>query len=210
MLEFRATQKSFGTTPLFSIASETLDKGIYWLQGENGVGKTTLLRMVAGIVPFKGDILVAGVSQRREPVDYRRLVGWADAEPLYPEFLTGEDLLTFYSQILQPDPWQAAGLIHRLGIGGWLNTRLATWSSGMAKKLFLLLAFLGRPALIALDEPLITLDERGAAGLTSLIREYSEIHNTGFLLSSHQSVPVETLPQLQKIEIKEQSIRLIN
>jgi ABC-2 type transport system ATP-binding protein len=79
----------------------------------------------------------------------------------------------------------------------------------MTKKLSLALAFLGRPALITLDEPLITLDEPGTAGLTYLIREYAGNHGTGFLLSSHQPVPADTLSNLLKLEIRDRSIRLI-
>jgi ABC-2 type transport system ATP-binding protein len=118
MLEFREVRKSFGAEPILSIVGQVFDNGIYWLQGANGAGKTTLLRMIAGIVPFEGDILVRGLSQRKAPVDYRRLVGWADAEPLYPGFLTGDHLLTFYSGILRPDRRQIDGLIHRLGVRG--------------------------------------------------------------------------------------------
>jgi ABC-2 type transport system ATP-binding protein len=206
MLEFREVRKSFhDAEPILAIESLNLDSGIYWLQGANGSGKTTLLRMIAGILPFQGDILLEGRSQRRDPVGYRRLVGWADAEPLYPGFLTGEDLIAFYGGILHPEPNHITDLTDRLGIGPWLNTRVAGWSSGMTKKLALLLAFLGRPALITLDEPLITLDEPGMTGLLHLIREFHDRYGTGFLLSSHQPVPSIT----RKIAFENKSIELI-
>jgi ABC-2 type transport system ATP-binding protein len=210
MLEFLEVRKSYnGADPILAIDSQTLDTGIYWLQGANGTGKTTLLRMIAGIIPFKGDIKLNRRSQRQDPVAYRRLVGWADAEPLYPGFLTGEDLISFYSGILHPNPGQIVRLKEQLRIGPWLNTRLAAWSSGMTKKLALLLAFLGRPGWITLDEPLITLDEAGLAGLFILIREYHDQYDTGFLLSSHQPLPQNTLPATRNLILTNRSIELI-
>ena len=209
MLEFRAVHKSFGGSPILSIDGQVFDDGIYWLQGANGAGKTTLLRMIAGIVPFKGDILVKGISQREAPVDYRRLVGWADAEPLYPGFLTGDDLLTFYRGILRPDPRQVDDLLLRLGVRGWLKTRLGTWSSGMTKKLALLLAFLSRPAWTLLDEPFITLDDGGMAALIALIREYHRDYGTAFLLSSHQPLPEDLLSESRRLSLEDRVIKLI-
>lgn len=209
MLEFLQVRKSYvASAPILDIDSQVLEKGIYWLQGANGTGKSTLIRIVAGIAPFQGDILIDGHSQRHEPVAYRRLVGWADAEPLYPGFLTGEEMVNFYGGILHPETSQIARLIRQLDIGAWLNTRLAGWSSGMIKKLALLLAFLGRPAWIALDEPLITLDESGLTGLLTLIREYRDQYDTGFLLSSHQPLPV-SLATTQNLILDRKSIRLI-
>ena len=208
MLEFHHVHKSYGgAEPILSIDSQTLDSGIYWLQGANGAGKTTLLRMIAGILPFQGDLVLQGHSQRREPVIYRRKVSWADAEPLYPGFLTGTDLLAFYSSILHPERAQIAKLSRDLAIGAWLNTRLAGWSSGMTKKLSLLLAFLGQPALITLDEPLITLDEIGLQGLIDLIREYHDHYETSFLLSSHQPIP-EALENTHQLTLENGSIQL--
>jgi len=210
MLEFHAVRKTYDKiAPILAIPHQELGTGIYWLQGANGTGKTTLLRMVAGIVPFEGDIILQGHSQRREPVAYRRLVGWADAEPLYPGFLTGEDLINFYSGILCPEAGQIAALKRQLSIGPWLNTRLAGWSSGMTKKLALLLAFLGRPAWILLDEPLITLDEAGLGGLLDLIREYHVGSGAGFLLSSHQPLPEKGLPVVRDLILSNCSIELI-
>ena len=209
MLEFRGIEKSFGSEPLFSIASQTLDKGIYWLQGPNGCGKTTLLRTIAGILPVEGDILLQGHSLRNDAVGYRRLVAWADAEPLYPGFLTGEDLLNFYSDILRPEPQLVGNLCERLGVRSWLTSRVAAWSSGMTKKIALLLAFLGRPALIVLDEPLITLDEAAISELIALIREYHERYSTSFLLTSHQPLPVDQLPGTRQLELREHSIHLV-
>src|SRR6201992_3474490 len=115
MLELIEIQKSYGATLVLDISYFQLENGLYWLQGPNGAGKTTLLRIIAGILRFKGDIRLQGQSIRRQPVDYRRLVSWADAEPLYPGFLSGVDLLSFYQQLLKPETARIESLCERLG-----------------------------------------------------------------------------------------------
>ena len=207
MLEFVQVQKDYGARRVLDIPHFRLENGLYWLQGPNGAGKTTLLRIIAGIVRFKGDIRFQGHSLQKEPVSYRRLVSWADAEPLYPGFLSGADLLTFYRHLVKPDPGQIERLCDLLGIGSWLGTRAAAWSSGMTKKISLLLALLGRPALVVLDEPFITLDEAGARELSRLIGEYHRQYGTAFLLTSHQEMALEGL---RGIGIIDQSIQLIS
>ena len=207
MLEFSHVQKNYGALRVLDIPHFQLETGLYWLQGPNGAGKTTLLRIIAGILRFKGDICLHGHSLRKDPVGYRRLVSWGDAEPLYPGFLSGVDLVSFYRQILQPEAAQVESLKERLGVGSWLGTRSAAWSSGMTKKISLLLALLGRPALIVLDEPFITLDEPGSHELSILINEYHRLHGTSFLLSSHQDM---RLAGLRRMRIFEQSIQLIS
>jgi ABC-2 type transport system ATP-binding protein len=82
MLTFFEVEKSYGSKKVLEIPALALGVGIYWLQGPNGTGKTTLLRMLAGIVPFRGEIRLQGLSLRSHPVQYRRSVGWADAEPV--------------------------------------------------------------------------------------------------------------------------------
>jgi ABC-2 type transport system ATP-binding protein len=206
MLEFIEVKKDYGALRVLDIPHFRLDEAIYWLQGPNGAGKTTLLRIIAGILSFKGDIRLQGYSLREDPVGYRRKVGWADAEPLYPGFLSGVDLLSFYRRILRPDPPQVEDLCTRLAIGSWLGTRADGWSSGMTKKISLMLALLGRPALIVLDEPFITLDDAGSRELAVLINEYHRLYGTAFLLSSHQEMG---LPDLQKLNIFNYSIELI-
>jgi ABC-2 type transport system ATP-binding protein len=206
MLEFTHVQKNYDALRILDIPHFRLETGLYWLQGPNGAGKTTLLRIIAGILRFKGEISLQGHSLRKDPVGYRRLVSWGDAEPLYPGFLSGVDLLSFYRQILKPESAQVESLKERLGVGSWLGARAAAWSSGMTKKVSLLLALLGRPALIVLDEPFITLDEPGARELSILINEYHRLYGTAFLLSSHQDV---LLPKLRRIQIIDQDIRLI-
>jgi ABC-2 type transport system ATP-binding protein len=144
MLQFNGVEKSFGSSMVFTIPSLELPSAVYWLQGPNGSGKTTLLRVLAGILPFRGQIRLRGISLGRDPVAYRRLVGWADAEPLYPDFLTGEDLLAFYRDIIRPPAGQLDDLIERLGVSSWLGSKAVTWSAGMCKKISFLLALMGR------------------------------------------------------------------
>jgi ABC-2 type transport system ATP-binding protein len=200
MLQLRSLYKSYGSKLVLDIADLHLETGLYWLQGPNGSGKTSLLRILAGILPFDGDVLLRSpdqktpVSQRQSPTQYRRLIAWADAEPQYPGFLTGLELLNFYRNILHPDTAQVQVLIEKFGMGGWLDTRTAAWSSGMTKKLSLLLAFLGRPALILLDEPFTTLDQAGRDVLNHLIADRQARSCASFIISSHREIGLAMLP----------------
>ena len=208
MLQFDQLRKAYGHKLILDIPSLDLASGIYWLQGPNGTGKTTLLRVAAGILSFKGDIRLRGRSLRKNPVAYRQLVGWADAEPLYPGFLRGGDLLAFYRGILHPEPGQIERLCATLAVGTWLDSRSASWSSGMTKKISLVLALLGQPALVLLDEPFSTLDQEGTAALYALMTEYHRLYGTGFLLSSHQEIDLSRLPDLRELQLSEKTIQL--
>ena len=72
MLELTNCEKKYGGRLVLHIPSLKLNKGIYWLHGLNGSGKTTFLRMMAAMIPFKGDILFNGISLRHHAVYYRR------------------------------------------------------------------------------------------------------------------------------------------
>jgi ABC-2 type transport system ATP-binding protein len=214
MLQFRSFYKRYGSKLVLDIPDLCLETGLYWLQGPNGSGKTTLLRILAGILPFNGDVFlkspnqVSPVSLRQSPTPYRRLIAWADAEPQYPGFLTGYELLDFYRNILHPEAAQVKRLIEGFGVGAWLDTRTAAWSSGMTKKLSLILAFLGTPSLILLDEPLTTLDESGRTALSEFITGYQRDPGTSFMISSHQDIGFGMLPVTQSLNLFNGSIEL--
>lgn len=209
MLELQHIEKSYGGRTILSIPGIGLDTGIYWLKGSNGAGKTTLLRMIAGLMPFKGDIVLKGHSLRREPLNYRQQVSWADAEPLFPEFIKGSELVAFYAGVRKAEAKQVDALTELFAIRSWLPAPVGTYSSGMVKKLSLVLAFIGRPALIALDEPLVTLDADSVPILYDLIAKTYREQQTGFLISSHQELSASALPWEKTLLVKDQSLQII-
>jgi ABC-2 type transport system ATP-binding protein len=208
MLAFAQLEKSYGSRQVLCIPSLRLDQGIYWLQGPNGSGKTTLLRIIAGINSFKGDLLLDGHSLRREPVAYRRAVSWADAEPRYPAFLTGNDLLSFYLSVRKASALQAEQLVSSFSMTAYISNRIGTWSDGMIKKLSLVLAFLGTPSLIVLDEPLVTLDVSSVPVLSKMIGEHRKL-GCSFLFTSHQDTALSSVPTNQVLFIRHQTIETL-
>jgi ABC-2 type transport system ATP-binding protein len=209
MLTFSAIEKYYGRNLVLEIPSLQLDRGIYWLQGANGSGKTTFLRMIAGLLPFNGDIQLNGYSLRRNPVLYRRCVSWSDAEPVYPGFVTGNDLIAFYQKIRKTSAADVNRLISFFNIQHWLSTPVGTYSSGMVKKLSLVLSFIGFPPLIALDEPLTTLDAATVPLVIQLINDAHAQHDCSFLLSSHQPVEDTSLVIDKKLLVTGQTISYV-
>jgi len=208
MLEFTRLEKSYGSRSILSIPSCRLDQGAYWLQGPNGSGKTTLLRIIAGIISFKGDIHLDGHSLRHDPIAYRRAISWADAEPRYPAFLTGNDLLSFYLSVRKAPFSQAEQLVSAFSMAAYIPTRIGSWSDGMIKKLSIVLAFLGSPSLIVLDEPLVTLDTASVQLLYDMIRDHRG-QGRSFLFTSHQDIAMSSLPIDKILLIRDQTIETL-
>jgi ABC-2 type transport system ATP-binding protein len=206
MIIFKNAAKTYGSRTIIHIPQLQLPNGIYWVKGRNGSGKTTLLRMLAGMIPFSGEIIYNGTSLQTHPLHYRGKTGWAEAEPQYPGFLSGREILNFYQHVYRDRRERVKKLIESFGIEEYLPTQTGSWSDGMIKRLSLLLAFIGTPQLILLDEPLATLDAEAQQFFPSFLSEYYALHECTILFSSHQSISTTLLPEIKTISIGEGSL----
>lgn len=185
MLEIENFKKSFGTKPLLDIPQLILHQKIYWIKGENGTGKTTLLKCLAGLSSFYGNITLDQISLKKQPRKYLQKVNFSQTEPTFPDFLTGMQLITFFIKAKQGSFEQISKLLDDFQMKAYIDAQpLATYSSGMLKKLSLILAFLGNPTVVLLDEPYISLDLQAIDNLNKYL-ENILANKTTVLLTTH-------------------------
>lgn len=187
MIELLHFSKKYRHQKVLDIDNWTFETGLYLLKGVNGSGKSTLLQSLAALIPFKGQIKVSGVNVHQNPRFCREKVSFSPAEPLYPEFLAGTELLGFFKKCKGGAPWKLDTLLEGFAAGSFLDNTTGTYSSGMLKKLSLLLAFTGNPLWILLDEPYNGLDALSAAALSVFIENLHYDYEVSFIISSHQS-----------------------
>ncbi|MFO0577621.1 MAG: ABC transporter ATP-binding protein [Polyangia bacterium] len=148
------------------------------VRGPNGTGKSTLLRLISGIlVPDAGQIRLGALRLDPEGGDgaaARRHIGYVpDASEPLPELLVEEffRLWATLKQLPAGSGHAAAELRERLGVGGLMRRRLTALSFGQRKRVCLCGALLGDPHLLLCDEPSDGLDPDGVAAVLALLRE---------------------------------------
>ncbi len=186
MLAFNQFEKSYQGRTIISIPDRSLTPGVYHLKGQNGSGKTTLIKCIAGLIPFQGNIeLLHTPNNLKHQRAYRQLVSFAPSEPDYPGFMKGSDLIRLHQDLRKSSPKEDQQLIEKLGVDQFQHQEIMSYSSGMIKKLCLVLAFIGQPKLIILDEPLNALDAYATSLIDPLIDQYQKA-GSSFILTSHQ------------------------
>ena len=162
---------------------------IFALLGPNGSGKSTTLKMLLGLVqPTAGSINVLGLDVAKDPVGVKRQVGYVPESPDVYEFLTGIEYLDFIGDVYGVSPEEKQQRITEylkaLQLEGREGDMINSYSDGMKKKISLISAFLHKPKLLILDEPLNALDPRSAR----IVKDYLQsLKNQGVttILSTH-------------------------
>jgi ABC-2 type transport system ATP-binding protein len=208
MLQLTNLKKTYGQRLILEIPDLTLSDGAHWIKGNNGSGKTTLMKIIAGINPFEGNVTLHGIDLIKEPLAFRQQVSYAEAEPIFPGFLSGWDLIRFVQKTRVEKDEVIDKLVDFFGIISFLPFAVGTYSSGMVKKLSLLLPFIGSTKLVLLDEPLITLENSFLPKLFTLIKE-RQAQGVSFLLSSHQPFQETQFIPTSKIIIENQTAKFI-
>src|SRR6185295_14015266 len=113
---------------------------------------------------------------------------------------------TLFSKTKQATPNQAAELMEAFHVSTFIGQPVGTYSSGMLKKLSLILAFIGNPKLILLDEPLVTIDDTSVPIVNKLIETYHREKGVTFLLTSHQSFETAGFPIDRQLVVENKTV----
>jgi len=168
---------------------------VFGFLGPNGAGKTTTLKLLMQLIfPTSGRAEILG-----RPVGHvatRRRIGFLPENPSFYDYLTAEELLTYFAQLLEVPAAdrgrRVAGLLDRVGIGRERRLQLRKFSKGMIQRVGIAQALLNQPEVIVLDEPMSGLDPLGRRDVRSLILELRDQGRTVFF-SSHILADAEAL-----------------
>lgn len=121
----------------------------------------------------------------------KRIVSYAEAEPQFPLFMTGMDILDICIQSKNGNRNEVEKMLADLGMDNYIHAPMASYSSGMLKKVSIVAAFVGNTKWVLLDEPLNAMDRASVSILYQWIRDATQ-NGKSFILSSHQ--PLDTSP----------------
>ena len=169
----------------------SIDRGdIYGFVGENGSGKTTIIRLITGLIfPNEGDIELFGInSKSSEVLNVRKKVGAIVETPsIYKNMSAKDNLLTQASLLNITDLSKVDKILDIVGLGYLINDKkqAGNFSLGMRQRLGIAMALISDPEFIILDEPMNGLDPTGIVEIRELILKLNKENGITFLISSH-------------------------
>lgn len=177
MVALRELSRSFGPSTAVDAVSFQVQRGeLFGIVGPDGAGKTTILRMLAGVLrPTSGDAVIDGVSVARDPEAVKpHLAYMAQRFGLY-EDLTVRENLDFYADLFRVPASARPQRLERLyafsRLGEFENRLAGQLSGGMKQKLALSCALVHQPPLLLLDEPTFGVDPISRRELWLILHE---------------------------------------
>jgi ABC-2 type transport system ATP-binding protein len=207
MIAIHDLVKRYGTFTAVNGVSLDVGSGeIHGFLGPNGAGKTTTIRMVAGLLkPTAGRIVVNGYDLAADPERAKGSLGFIPDRPFLYEKLTAAEFLRFHGGLYGLDGAALGERVHEMldlfELTRWEHELVESFSHGMKQRLVMCAAFLHRPRAVAVDEPMVGLDPRGARLIKDIFRRMSE-RGVAILMSTHTLEVAQEMCQRLSIILK--------
>ena len=207
LLKIEGLIKRYPTLTLKDI-NFSLEKGcIMGLIGENGAGKTTMIKLLLNAIEKdEGNITIFGMNHEKEEISIKERLGYVPAE----DYFTVSSTLGKHAKMLKVfyNTWDDTlfeALCKSWGLP--LNQKIYEFSKGMKTKAMLALALAHRPMLLILDEPTAGLDPVARIEILDILRQFVENGERSILLSTHTTADLDKIADyitlLHKGKLKE-------
>lgn len=178
MLRLENISKTYNKRRVLSGVNHEFAQGVNLLVGPSGAGKSTLLRLCATVEkPSGGAMTWNGQAYSKSRRQIRRSLGYAPQSVDMPPDISGREFLSHMAALKgvgRESRDQVTALLSQLGLSADADQRIAAWSGGMRRRLILAQALLGKPSLLALDEPTAELDKVTAGRVSDIINHVAE------------------------------------
>ncbi|HKJ00297.1 MAG TPA: ABC transporter ATP-binding protein [bacterium] len=194
ILEVTALAKGYGRRPVLRGIDLRLQPGEHLgLVGNNGQGKTTLIRLILGLLrPDAGEIRLDGrVVPARRPPELKRLLGYLPEQVRFYPNLSGRRTLAMFARLKQVPRSEVERVLERVGLTEAADRRVKSFSKGMRQRLGLAQALLGQPRLLLLDEPTNGLDPDGIQMFYATLQEL-RAQGVAIVTASHLLSEIES------------------
>ncbi|MBL4870989.1 MAG: heme ABC exporter ATP-binding protein CcmA, partial [Robiginitomaculum sp.] len=184
VLEIKYLSIDRGNAVLFQGLNLTLNPGdMVWVKGNNGIGKTSLLKCCAGLLrASSGDVFWNGKDITKQEMGYAAFLGHHDA---HKPSLTPTETLEFWRSLYDNDtPKEIELCLKRVALWERRNQSVKTLSAGQSRRLSLARIYMSNAPLWILDEPSAAMDEQGRKLIGSLLKEHIASKGS-VLLASH-------------------------
>lgn len=179
--------KSFGSNQVITDCSMRVEQGtIYGFLGENGAGKTTILKMLTGLLtPDTGSIEILGSDMLRNRDKLLSKIGSLIESPTFYEHLSAKKNLEIHLAYMGVPGISSDNVLKLVGLSNTGEKAVSKFSLGMRQRLGIARALIHQPQILILDEPLNGLDPMGIKDMRELFLNLTQQNGMTILLSSH-------------------------
>lgn len=194
MVEFSHLTKAYKKRVAVDDFTLSVDVPIFGFLGQNGAGKTTIMKMIVGLlVPTGGTITIDGALSSH-PI-FKKKLGYMPETPYFYEHMTGLEFLRFCDELFAPVQGRESHyeeILKKVGIFDARNYQIRTYSKGMRQRLGFAQSLVNDPEYLFLDEPLDGLDQIGRREMKAVMLDLKH-EGRKIFLNTHILADVEEI-----------------
>lgn len=193
-IELEKVSRRFGQEEVLKELTWPLEAGqVYGIVGNNGSGKTVLMKCICGFLPVTSGVIKVGGRQIGKDVDFPEGLGVIIETPGFLTGLSGKRNLEILAELRgQLGEEEICQVLEKVGLDPSMKKPVGKYSLGMRQRLGIAQAIMEDPEFLILDEPFNGLDHRGAAEIRKILLEQKEQGKT-ILLASHNGEDIRIL-----------------